>query len=187
MDEQEVKLDYPNSPPPPGQEVKEPGEKFAQWWDKNKPSASEKETGEASGEPECIRSKSPPEPGLDYDKTLDDTLKTGDFKIVMGRERTHDYDPAGATDEMNYREAGNFLREKLEASLDMGGTDAFRKTLDHFENEFEKGDLISGDMLGEAKALFAEARELRSKEEFKEFWTKAEKFYQSWEIGKKED
>ncbi len=53
----------------------------------------------------------------------DGDLKAGNFKITMSRERVHDYDSEGATNEMSYREAANFLRERFESSLDMGGVE----------------------------------------------------------------
>lgn len=182
MNEQETKLEYPNSPLPPvqGQESQDEGVKFLKYCEEQKSKEADVP----------VQSESSPlgSPlGISYDKTFEGTLKTGEFKVGMAREKIHDYDTPGATDELFYNESANFLRQKFEESFDRGGPDAFQSTLNHYEQVIESGDLISGDMLSEAKALFAEARQLKTKEEFKEFWKKAEKFYQSWEIGKKED
>jgi hypothetical protein len=123
---------------------------------------------------------------MEYGKTLDDLLETGDLQIQLNREKIHEYDPEQAVDQMSFREAGNFLREKLETSFDCGGVKGFQATLNHFEADIEKGGVITGEVLTQVKNFFTEGRQLKNKEEFKEFWKKAEKFYGTLKLIKKE-
>jgi hypothetical protein len=179
MDETNVGIVYDKSPlpPGPGQEEQDEGVKFRKY-------CEEKKSKEVDVPVQSESSPREEPPGLIYDKTLEGLEKTGEFPIELTREKIHDYDSEGVTDRMAYRDGGDFLRQRFEESFDRGGSEAFQSTLNHYEKVIESGNLILGDMLAEAKALFAEARGLRSIQEFQEFWKKAEEFYQSWEIGK---
>jgi hypothetical protein len=180
MDETNVGIVYDKSPAPPGQrEEQDEGVKFREY-------CEEKESKKADVSVQSESSPREEPPGLIYDRTLAGLERSGEFPIELTREKIHDYDSEGVTDRMAYRDGGDFLRQRFEESFDRGGSDAFQSTLDHYEKVIEEGGLITGDMLTGAKALFAEARQLKSKEEFQEFWKKAEEFYQSWEIGKGE-
>jgi hypothetical protein len=164
MNEQEVKLEYPNSPPPPKQE-ESIGESFPNWSVKTNEEIFQTSKEESEGEQGIVYKENGP------DKFFIHPIPIGGEKNV-----TYDKTPVPGV-EITAEDLPNVMFNKVEQAFER---EAYSEIADYVLWEAEGSDILSEEVLPVIRDFCARAKEIKSKEEGTQLLGEIKKFLKKW-------